>query len=278
MIRILVIFLMFSVNAFALDGVNVVPENQDSKTSVVQINDEMRKTTRRVMALEGGLGLDGSLITGILPIEKGGTGQDFSSVPANNVPYFSSTGVMGNIGIGTTGYVLTAGSPPSWQSKNTGVPVILKWGQIDSSTSSNVGIGTSGGILGNTSDLLAPLNGYVYWIFNNTSYEDIFQKDPVVFRKEISTNTISGTFYLWEQSGGAGGGGGRRVSCYVDIGGQVSSTSTSQSATPTSKSWSVDVSGLTVGTNYTIKLMCRDDVQGGNGTVGYVAKMAGYPN
>lgn len=248
-----------------------------SDKSIPVLNDELRSLNNN--ANKSRNLLNSYFTSDILNVENGGTGQDFSAASADSLFYFDSTGHFGTVGIGTTGYFLVAGSPPHWVNIQKDVPIALRWGQIDSLTVTNVGIGTSGGLLASATDRSSsPISGYIYWLFDNTSYDDMFQKDPIVFQKKSDINTISGTFYLWEQSGGTGGGGGRQVSCYVDIGGQVSSTSTSQSITPTSKSWSVDVSSLSNGTNYSIKLMCRDDLQGGNATVGYVAKFIGYPS
>lgn len=165
----------------------------------------------------------------------------------------------------------------TWATPSFGNPVILRWGQIDATTAADAGIVSSQTSLTAVAPTIDAPNGkYVYWSFTATSAKNIFQQEPVYWKKTSGISTVSGTYYLWEQSGGAGGGGGRLVSCYVDIGSQVSTTSTSQSTTPTSKSWSVDVSGLSNGTSYEIKAMCKDDVQGGNSTTGYVAKMIGF--
>ncbi len=52
--------------------------------------------------------------SGILNSANGGTGANLSAASQYTVPYFSALGVMGNIGIGTTGYYLTEGTPPTW--------------------------------------------------------------------------------------------------------------------------------------------------------------------
>ncbi len=178
---------------------------------------------------------------------------------------------------GTSGKVLQtqgAGANPIWSSMSS-TPVIVKWGEIDTVSVTNIST-TSGTSLVNGAVTVGTGNLYRYWAFSNTTYANLYQQETVAFTKSSLVSTVSGTYFLWEQSDGAGGGGGRSVSCYVDIGGQVSTTSTSQSVTPASKSWSVDVSSLSNGTSYQIKLMCRDNVGGGNATVGYVAKMIGY--
>lgn len=270
--KILFILLTLLSTVHAADEQNYVPENADSKAIVNGFNDEIRRTSRRLRDLEGGISLTTG-VTGILPVANGGTGKDLSTAATGTIPYFSSTGVIGNIGIGTSGYVLTSnGSYPSFQPSNTlGIPVILRWGQIDSVTSSTNGITSSATLAATT--VSDPESKYVFWMIRNGTYEDILNQEPVYFQKKANVTTISGSYHLWEQTDGAGG---RRVSCYVDAGGQVSTTSTSSSSIPTSKSWSIDVSSLSNGQNYQIKVMCRDDVPAGNSTYGFVAKIIGF--
>lgn len=112
-VKIILFFLCLTGISFAEDAQNVVPDTVDQRTATIQFNDEIRRTSRRLRELEGGVSLT-SGVTGILPVANGGTGLDNSATAANSIPYFSSTGTMGNIGIGTTGYVLLAGSPPYW--------------------------------------------------------------------------------------------------------------------------------------------------------------------
>lgn len=111
--KIFLVFLILSSTVYADDGQEYVHESADLKQSQITYNDELRKTSRRLRELEGGIPLSTGT-TGILTTSRGGTGQDFSAVAANSIPYFSATGTIGSIGIGTTGYVLTAGSPPNW--------------------------------------------------------------------------------------------------------------------------------------------------------------------
>lgn len=94
----------------------VLPDLSNDQANTSILNDQLRQTNRRLLALEGGLDIN-SQTTGILSVSRGGTGQDFSSVAAESLPYFSATGVMGNIGIGTTGYFLQSqgnASAPTW--------------------------------------------------------------------------------------------------------------------------------------------------------------------
>jgi hypothetical protein len=110
-----IISVCFYTPAFSADDQDIVSDSTSiSKEEVTrQFNDEVRKTSRRLRTLEGGIPLSTGT-TGILEVSRGGTGLNNSAVAANSIPYFSSTGVMSNLAIGTTGYVLTAGSPPAW--------------------------------------------------------------------------------------------------------------------------------------------------------------------
>lgn len=118
--RQLLIFLyifVFSVTCALVSAqsmVDTVPADSTSEEAIVGFNEEVRKTARRLRQLEGGISLT-SGVTGILPVSSGGTGQDLSSGTANSILYFSSTGVIGNIGIGTTGlYLKSSGSSYAW--------------------------------------------------------------------------------------------------------------------------------------------------------------------
>lgn len=79
------------------------------------LNDELHSLNSNVVGVKTDLrALSVYFSNGLLGTAHGGTGQDFSTVPANNIPYFSAIGTMGNIGIGTTGQFLGYGSPPAW--------------------------------------------------------------------------------------------------------------------------------------------------------------------
>lgn len=76
----------------------------------------------------------------ILGTANGGTGLDNSATTANSIPYFSATGTMGNIGIGTTGQFLAYGTPPYWSAPVPAPGLTLK------STTTFTGAATSGTI------------------------------------------------------------------------------------------------------------------------------------
>lgn len=92
------------------------------------------------------------------------------------------------------------------------------------------------------------------------------------FRKNAGTSTISGTLKLWITVSG----GGRQGSAVVSIGSANSATMTETTSTPTSKTWSVDVSGLVNGTDYDITVAITDDIGSGNNTVPLCAEIVGF--
>ena len=118
--RQLLIFLyifVFSVTCALVSAqsmVDTVPADSTSEEAIVGFNEEVRKTARRLRQLEGGISLT-SGVTGILPVSRGGTGVNWSTIPQGSVPYFSAQGVMDTIGIGTTGYYFSSnGTGPAW--------------------------------------------------------------------------------------------------------------------------------------------------------------------
>jgi hypothetical protein len=115
--------------SYAEDAQDFVSQQANQKESIVRFNDEIRKTSRRIRDLENGISIT-SGTTGILTVDRGGTGLDNSLTAANSIPYFSATGVISNLGIGTTGYYLAAGSPPTWSV----LPIDVKVLAISNST------------------------------------------------------------------------------------------------------------------------------------------------
>lgn len=118
--RQLLIFLyilVFSVTCALVSAqstVDTVPADSTPEEAIVGFNEEVRKTARRLRALEGGISLT-SGVTGILPVSRGGTGVNWSTIPQGSVPYFSTIGTMDAIGIGTTGYYFASnGTIPAW--------------------------------------------------------------------------------------------------------------------------------------------------------------------
>lgn len=70
------------------------PTDPNVKQTVDTINDNFRRTSRRLRAIENGIPFTN--ITGIATVAQGGTGQDFSAGTAGDLLYFSSLGVIGH--------------------------------------------------------------------------------------------------------------------------------------------------------------------------------------
>ena len=74
------------------------------------------------------LGGGAAFVFNQLPVANGGTGQDFSSVAQGEIIYFSATGTMASLGVGTDGQFLKtqgAAANPEWAT-GTGVPTNIQ--------------------------------------------------------------------------------------------------------------------------------------------------------
>ena len=112
----IVILMLLTTGAlvYAQSMVDTVPTDSSAEQAIVGFNEEVRKTARRLRSLEGGISLTTG-VTGTLPVSRGGTGVNWSTVPQGAVPYFNAIGSMDTIGIGTTGYYFSSnGTIPSW--------------------------------------------------------------------------------------------------------------------------------------------------------------------
>ncbi len=64
------------------------------------------------------INLSSTEVTNILPVSKGGTGQNFSTAATGSLPYFTGTGVLGLLTPNNDGYILTthgANNAPTWE-------------------------------------------------------------------------------------------------------------------------------------------------------------------
>ncbi len=102
-----------------------------------------------------GLSINSGIITAgtwngsAIAVQYGGTGQNWSGVLQGALPYFSGTGVMNTLGVGTAGYVLQANGAsanPSWVdlSSTAGPWTLVGTSLYPDLASYNVGIGFTG--------------------------------------------------------------------------------------------------------------------------------------
>jgi len=99
MIKILLILLLLISPCYAQESsYDVIPEfDEDSK---VILNEQLRRTTRRLRDLEGGTHDLDSDTTGILPFSKGGTNTNITAT-ADTMLYINSIGKMNHTGAST---------------------------------------------------------------------------------------------------------------------------------------------------------------------------------
>lgn len=160
----------------------------------------------------------------ILGTENGGTGQDFSTAPQNSIPYFSSTGVMGNVEIGTSGLFLQSqgsSGPPIYA--KTPAPLIAYTNNVQATVTGTGGnnvtttvitnITTDGGWTGKNYLLFGELAG------QNTSY-------PGLVTTSGSMTTGSSTAVIGSLGTGTTG------SCLILSGGLCSRTISGYNAAP----------------------------------------------
>lgn len=131
MIKLILLLLLVGCRPLFADTVNNgqnVLSGVATPDATVLINDQFRQNIGRITASELSIDtLNGLFSNNVLQVRYGGTGQDFSSVVQNSIPYFSSTGTLGTIGIGTTGYFLQSQggtNPPAYALPNTGTKLV----------------------------------------------------------------------------------------------------------------------------------------------------------
>ena len=113
--KIFLILLISISISYAEDETDYILDS--SKESTVILNDNLRKTARRIREVENLFPLPISSTTGILSVARGGTGADNSAIAQGYIPYISSTGVISWLATGTSGQVLKtngAAANPSW--------------------------------------------------------------------------------------------------------------------------------------------------------------------
>jgi hypothetical protein len=85
----LILSLLFVCQASAQEVVDQIIDNTEE--SRVILNEQLRRTSRRVASLEGGINLtDG--VTGILPLTKGGTGSNLTAPTTDSIVFYDVSG------------------------------------------------------------------------------------------------------------------------------------------------------------------------------------------
>lgn len=179
-------------------------------------------------------------------------GTDSKKVLATNL---DGTGVSNGQFLKSDGSSISGGNPAA---SNV---IFAFYGNID--TAADDGFIEDAAILGGT-----PRGKFIYWgAVVNTSYTTVAKGK---WKKVAGVNTVSGNIMLWLDNADAD----RTCSAQINIGGATGSTSTVQSLTPTSRSWTVDVSGLSDGTEYDILIQLKN--HGTNQAPAHMAECVGY--
>jgi|GEM_PF-6367888 len=160
-IFILIIFLFSFPVLAAVETQDIVPQSYDNKRTISAFNDEVRKTSRRLRELENGIPLSTGT-TGILEVSRGGTGKDLSTATTGTIPYFSSTGVIGNVGIGTSGYILTSNGSIPYYNAPPSVPKFIYANRVQAETGTGSPSQTVDTAISSTGDWTANSKVFIY--------------------------------------------------------------------------------------------------------------------
>lgn len=227
-----------------------------SEESSARLNNAMRKTNRRLLYLEGTLDIN-SRTSGILTIDRGGTGLDLSTNTQGAIYYDDGTTEFKRLDPGTAGQVLTtkgAAANPEW-STNADSNVIFAWRGIDDySQDINAGHGIYMGT--STAPALTTCENFYYL---GRKSGDISTFRPVIpawkWKKAANINTLTVSARCWTASASATNLGFKLVVGTAS----GSGTTTTNETTPTWRTaFTVDVSGLTDGTVYDMRFDMSD--------------------
>lgn len=231
------------------------------------LNQELRKTSRRLMALEGGISLSGSLITGILPISKGGLGVALTDPNADRILFWDdSEGEYDYLGLGSN-LSITGTTLNTANDVNTG-NLIFSFGMGNEYNVSNPMIGIYKG----TS--LTPSSGheYIFYMIKNSNPEDYHTIASSKWTKIAGVNTVTVHAWIWQNDSS----NGYYAKCKVNIGsanGEVNGSS--NRVIPEYKSFTVDVSGLTNGTTYELTVQLMTSFSGASTNFAYLSHIIG---
>ena len=225
------------------------------------LNDSLRSLNGTLNRARDTLATIATYFTGgILKSSNGGTNANLSTCTQGSIPYFSATGTMTCLAPGTSGYFLKtqgASANPTYDVPPGNGNIIYAFG--DGGTGRYYTQTTS------TPPASATL-GYQMWdTDNNATYVNI---QDTRFRKTAGINTL--TFYVSQASRNGGGSTKSRITINS---GNITSTEGESTAGAGVITWvngTVDVSSLTNGTVYDLKVQLSS-----NGTAGEAAAFGG---
>ncbi len=208
-----------------------VVKGLDEKKDLTTLNRILRRSARRLNAIENGVSLT-SGVKGILPLLNGGTGAALADPGADRIYFWDESGNITNFltvgsGLDLIGTTLTATTP------NTS-NVIFSWSGVD-----NVVNGSQGAFVNAAPDIGANTAEFMVVGRDETTYGTLLN---FRFKKiaGISTVTIESRMAVSANTG----------SCKVDIGGQNNTVTTVSTSYGWATAADINVSGLSDGTTY----------------------------
>lgn len=232
--RLFILFILFALPVSAQES-GYERISDFSKESNVILNDQLRRTSRRLRDIEAGIDLTTD-VTGILPLLNGGTASALVDPNADRILFWDdSEGTVDFLTIGS-GLTITGTTITSDLLSN----VIFSWSGVDNAS------GTTRGIhIGSSQN--PGLNPQVDFMFLYSQGNSAVTLLNFQFTKiaGISTITIHGRLWTGTTTGT------EEAILTVDIGGQANTVKSVTSTTPTWVTTSdIDVSGLSDGTVY----------------------------
>lgn len=219
------------------------------------LNQQLRDTVRRLNFIEN---YTINSLPGVLQASKGGTGEALTGHTKGSLWYDDGSDFFVRLGQGSDGQHLRskgAGVIPIWENIADLSNLIFVWtGNDDDYAADNTHVlyrGTS--LVPNIGSETA--NYFFIGVYENT-YRTVLET-KYVHLNGVTSVTIHAK--LWSSSADAN----KEAQLSVNIGGN---TNTVNSTTSTSPSWvttsNIDVSGLTVGTTYTVVISLRNESTG----------------
>ena len=213
----------------------------DTKKDLPRLNKFIRRSVRRLNAIEGGVSLT-SGVTGILPLANGGTGSALVDPAADRILFWDdSEGTIEFLTPGTA-LTITATTINAEADTDTGNIIFHYQAQVEEQGADH------GEVIGTTFTPSGATGNYRFIQIDGATYVETltakFTKIP-----GIATVTVYGE--IWQRATGT-------ANLQVDIGGQTGSVAgTANRTTPEWKTFTIDVSGLTNSTVYDISVQMK---------------------